>query len=446
MPSPARSPFPLTALDAYLLAQDASVPMNNHFVVDLAVPVSKDRLLETLRTLYRQIPILRSFLVDARTSPRRYVADAPWFDVEEHVRFRDTWDDVAFEEFLAGRFDLESAPPLRVLAIARPRAGQRLVFSVHHSAFDGVAQARLLDLFFTAHAKAPLPGWATSADAVTFRPVLRALGYATTARESVRALDAAFVKPWPRAASIVDHADHPSRQVRADVLCLAPDDHRRLVIRAKALGLSSPTRLLLYAIAKTLDRMARERGQLEEPVVFALASSLRFALRTAKLNRSFQNLVGLVTIRCPRAEIASDAFARTLSADVEATTTTECTARTLLLASVVTRLVPFSRLSAMAAKNDADPTKIRSSALVSGGLIPRAAAVHGLSIEKVFVRSALSKSPGVSFLLAGTRDAPTITMQVLSELVPRDAAASLLAGVVEEMTLDLDVLRARGQA
>src|SRR5262249_40430409 len=156
-----------------------------------------------------------------------------------------------------------------------------------------------------------------------------------------------------RPATLVTDPFVSRRRVIADVVDIDEHDAARMKAKIAERRLSGPMPLVMHAAATTLDRIARNSGDGERPITFAVPASLRPG-SGENGTKFFQTIACVARLALARREIGGPDFASRLHARIEAACSLEASAGRVFLAEAAAKALPFVALRRLLQRNETD--------------------------------------------------------------------------------------------
>lgn len=421
-------PYPLNSIEKNMLAWDREgLAFNSNLVADFDHPLDENLLRQASITIFEQIPLLQTIIYNNQ----RYVQDKVTFpEGQIEIQFITK---AAEEEFINRHFDLSKDPPLRILygKLAKEKDTWRLLMTVHHTSFDGVAQTYLFREFLLAYQGLPLTKWATEIMPFCFRDLFKKK-FSFSKRWS---LYFQFLKSLgtkkPQSATLISSPEHTSRVVKHEYFDLGPQGHDIINALSKKYKLSFYETVFM-AVLKTLDKNITTNDG--KPLVLAIPINFRTFL---KVDHFFQNVVGLLMIRFTRDEVKRENLATILKERIKEGSVPELTLKPSFLAAVSSQLLGINTLRKVMLKNDLNPEAIYSSALISALRFSSSVMImpEHLTPKRIFGHGSLFKSPGLGVIVTGTKDNQVIVIEYLENLFSPDVITEFKKGLLTELGL-----------
>ena len=129
----------MNCVDKCLLALDrANEPMIGHIILHLVGKVDPDRLNQAIQSAQEAYPVMRTFLRNGFLRPFREIQDDFKGGILTVRQSADTDYERLLFQWINAPMDIRKGFPLRVLLLKKNEAECLLVFTLHHSATDGL--------------------------------------------------------------------------------------------------------------------------------------------------------------------------------------------------------------------------------------------------------------------------------------------------------------------
>lgn len=421
--------YPLNSIEKNMLAWDREdLAFNSHLVADFDHPLDAEAFTKANERLFKEIPLLRTIIVNNE----RYVQDKTSSE-RPLIEFQEITEDVE-TEFLNRPFNLAKDPPYRALygKLKKEENTWRLIMTVHHTSFDGIAQTYLFRELMLAYQGLPLTPWTTEIMPFRFSDLFRKK-FSFSKRYS---LYLKFIKSLnykkPQAATLITHPERTSRKVKHEYFDLGNRGTDILNAKARELKLSF-YEVIFLAILKTLDKTIALKD--EKPIVLAVPMNFRTFL---KVDHFFQNVVGLITLRFTRDEIKEKNLASILKEKIKTSSDPQLTLKPAFLAAVTSKIFGINTLRKIMLKNDLNPNGIYSSVLISALRFSSSVMVMppDLTPKRLLGHGSLFKSPGLGVIITGTKENQVVVIEYLEDLFSPEIMLEFKKTLITELGLD----------
>lgn len=421
--------YPLNSIEKNMLAWDREdLAFNSHLVADFDHPLDVDAFSKAHERLFKEIPLLRTIIVNNE----RYVQDQGAHTIAP-MEFKEITEEVE-NEFLNRPFNLAKESPYRALfgKLKKEENTWRLIMTVHHTSFDGIAQTYLFRELMLAYQGLPLTPWTTQIMPFRFRDLFKKK-FSFSRRTSLyfnffRSLN--YKKPI--AATLMTHPERTSRKVKHEYFDLGARGTDILNAQARTLKLSF-YEVIFLAILKTLDKTIALKD--DKPIVMAVPMNFRTFL---KVDHFFQNVVGLITLRFTRDEIKELTIAHILKEKIKGSSAHELTLRPAFLAAITSKIFGINTLRKIMLKNDLNPNGIYSSVLISALRFSSSVMVMPpeLTPKRLLGHGSLFKSPGLGVIITGTKENQVVVIEYLEDLFSPEIIMEFKKTLITELGLD----------
>lgn len=306
------------------------------------------------------------------------------------------------EKFLESHFKYLVDPPVK-LALYQ----NTLIFSFHHPFFDGYAQMVFLKDFFDLYHQRPYEPRQLSM-IIKFRKYfnnvspLWYLKYALSilfqfkkSRDSHTKISRLFdQEPISRKMSYV----------------LLEYDKKKIDLALRKLKYSS-TVFYSFCAVKAFDKIQRERGDIDNPIVVYIPKILRSEL---KAQNAFQNLIGFIWMKISRHKISAPDFNTYFRDFYKFRSSPNEVRKVLFWAGILTKLSSYQKLRRILEKKE---RKLHdSSLLISSGRTPQDIQLPDELINaKFYGRGVMHRSPGIGLLITGNSGHDYLCIEYLKE-------------------------------
>lgn len=421
--------YPLNSIEKNMLAWDREdLAFNSHLVADFDHPLEADNFLKAHERLFKEIPLLRTII----QNNERYVQDKMTSD-KPLIEFQEISEDVE-TEFLNRPFNLASDSPYRALygKLTKEESTWRLIMTVHHTSFDGIAQTYLFREIMLAYQGLPLTPWTTTILPFRFRDLFKKK-FSFSKRYSLyfNLLKSLNYKK-PQAATLITHPERASRKVRHEYFDLGARGTDILNAKGRELKLSF-YEVIFLAILKTLDKTVTKKD--DKPIVLAIPMNFRTFL---KVDHFFQNVVGLMTLRFTRNEVQEKNIAGILKEKIKESSAHQLTLRPAFLAAITSKIFGINTLRKIMLKNDLNPNAIYSSILISALRFSSSVMVMPpeLTPKRLLGHGSLFKSPGLGVIVTGTKENQVVVIEYLEDLFSPETIVEFKKTLITELGLD----------
>lgn len=424
--APEHKALPLSGLDRLFIASDYAGLMDYHLWFETAEPVDVAAARSAVAELLREIPLARSFVRTSVWGAERFAATMDGFDAGDVLRDWARPLDLTAAQLFNARWDLANTPPFRIDLFTEVDGGSKVMFSFHHSFVDGTGAMYMMDLFAERY---DLARGIAPAGALPLPPPVRRLRdlFADRSRqwkrEVVRRSLGNRMARGTRFAALHDRGG--SELGRAKVISTQVDElaYARYQRRARQLGCSTNTLIVGCALAAAAEWRAH-RELSDAPMRALVATDIREQLG---MGRSLQNWVSQIAVVVPEAHTEVTEMIDVLNDGLARARAGEALEQALRLA-VNAAVYPTALARRLFARREADPA---THTLTLGATTLRwndtgPLATSSLGVEALELLGPVSRVPGVSLFIAGTRERLRINLGYRDGVLSDDGAAELL--------------------
>lgn len=406
----------LNCMDRYFLANEGpEMRFNHQLVFDFEGTLDLERLRTALRSLMAFEPMARSYVVNRAFGLQRRAAPLNYFGVDQIL---DVLDDEPFDfesEQNDRPFSLERQPPVRLLVSRQSGVvGWKIISTVHHSAFDGVAHVAFLGRLFSLYNGLDVRKLPGNTPPFRYRSLIWKRGPLWFLRRLQEHTLLLFRKrPDNPLGTLMAHPERHNRKMSVVTLDFQGESFARVKGRAAAQGLTL-LQFVVASAAKVYDQMLQARGDAQSSLLFLVPANQRPLLGVRSGN---QNVVGLACLPLQREEIRCSDFSAKLDAQFKRESTLEKTVRSAFIPGLLATLGRPASVRRRFAQLDRDPRLVLSSLVVTGGKLPADFPTpQGTQLKRVSARVALLKSPGIGLVLSDYRVGASLACEYISDL------------------------------
>jgi hypothetical protein len=413
------SSYPLNGIERFMLQHESeAINYSSHLVFEFNGRADRHKLLRTTQAWIECIPHVRSRIHVGLWRSQRYVHADPWFSASDIFEFGDRICGDKIDRFCQRGFDLLRQPAVRFLHLGH---GDRsvLVFSCHHSLFDGWGQAYAFEEWSriyngdsgdNGHNRSPHTPRYSSAEGFRFREIIGRLGVITSISLLLQNLSLRPPRASVQIASLGDSSSlHRARHVKAVSFRVPPDSELRQRFYERSLSV--------------LDRALTTLGDPDRPVVAYCPVGLRVPLR---IRRTLQNAVVSHVLFVKRASFRDGSLARRITDRLRADPV--IANKKFLFGTLPLCAFGVERvLRRQFARMDENSRPATSTALLVHAPIPkRMVTPQGWEDLYISGRGALLRSPAVGLVFSGKAGRETMTLEYVEGLVNPGTVAVLL--------------------
>ncbi|QDK42592.1 hypothetical protein DOM21_14255 [Bacteriovorax stolpii] len=304
------------------------------------------------------------------------------------------------ETFLASHFD-ETSPPVK-LGLMNKNGKHLLIFSFHHPLFDGHAQMNYLQDFFTIYRGEDYTPRSLS-DVVHFRSYF----LKTSPLWYLKQLFGLFKREKKEPILISRFFDHETTS-RVMSYSLLEYDKKSIDQSVRKTKLS-PTTFFSFCALRAFDRIQKERGDNQNPVVIYIPKSMRFEM---KKMRAFQNLVGFIWMKFKREKITNEQALEHFRDFYKYRSGGDEIRKVLFFAGLITKFTSYQKLRFLLEKKE---KKVHDcSILISSGRTPKEVVFPDeFKNAKFYARGTMYRSPGIGILVTSNENRDFVCVEYL---------------------------------
>ncbi len=407
------APFNLSFQDKYILAfEREDLPFNSHLVLDCEGEVDVQKVKNAFKKLIELEPFAR-IIPDLETGRFRLVegddGESQFFTLKEN-ELEDFWE----KKFL---FPDE-------LAVRMGICEKKIIFSFHHAIYDGHAQFNFLQDFLTVYLGKSYQSRTLEKDVYKFRKYFLETKPSWYFRNLLPLFKVQKKKGKTRIARLYD-SEPASRKVDMELIEL---DRKVMDQAARKKALSSSAFISLVG-AKAMDKLLRERGDEENPIVLYITKSMRFEF---KVMRAYQNLLGFIWMKIERSEIGKSDFGVKFRDTYKFRSGEDEVRKTLLLGALLVKLKLFAELKKILRKKE---ERVHDcTLLVSSGRTPAEIVFpEEWKINRLYAKGSMHRSPGIGLLVTSFKQKDFICIEYLRDSFKKETIARFKELVLQEL-------------
>ncbi len=412
-----RKKYALNAIERFMLYHESeNLSYNSQLVFEFESKLEREKMLATTNEWIESLPQVRSTIEDSPFWPQRYSYKKAWFQASDIFSFSEGIQDKQMDQFCCQKFHLGFEPAVRFLLQSEGER-HRLIFSCHHSLFDGAAQIFSFEAWAQIYNGHPCPKALTELRTFRYRDVVKKVGIKTFLSLLWKNRQVKAPRDLSGVASLNTKEDNGQRFVTSRTLKLPQSLNLRL----------SPATAVLRAFDQTLQSI----GDLKKPIVALVPQGLRFHL---KVNDSLQNILTSQVVFSKRQKIQEPDFHLYVQSRISANPL--LTSQKFIFGTLpVCSLFPACSLRSTFRRFDASNSQSVSLLLVHAPVpktLPLPSAWNNILIS---ARGTLLKSPSVGIVLTGPRNRMTLTVEYVSGLVEDSTIEILLQHLKAEFEI-----------
>ncbi|MFA6236976.1 MAG: hypothetical protein WC635_06575 [Bacteriovorax sp.] len=399
--------FDLSFQDKYILAfESEKMHFNSSLVLDVEGAIDESKIIAAFKRLIKEEPLTR--IIPNVQTGRFHEKSFESINLDNQINRLSEAD---LENYWDKKFDFPNEIAVRLAFVKSQDSNQtqnkitKIIIVFHHSIYDGHAQFNFLkDLLDIYNGESYQPR--TLDDVYKFRKY-----FAKTSLIWLAQLIYSFFKIKKKKNKVkiarLNDAEPASRKVDMKLIEL---DRKIMDAAARKLALSSSAYISLIG-ARAMDKLLRERGEHERPIVLYITKSMRFEL---KIMRAYQNLLGFIWMKIDREDIKKPDFAKKFRDTYKFRSGEDEVKKTLLLAGIIVKLKTFASLQKMLKFKE---EKIHDcTLLVSSGRTPTEMQFpEEWQITRLYAKGSMHRSPGIGLLVTSFKQKDFICIEYLRD-------------------------------
>lgn len=424
-PQGKRVKYPLNGLERFMFLHESEhVRYNSHFVFEFGGTLDKQKILETTNKWTKALPQLRSVIQKGFWQSERYAYSESWFSAKDLVSFEEGISQNRVDEFCNKPFSLHDAAAVRFLVLSQGTS-HLVIFSCHHSLFDGAAQAYAFEEWSRLYnGEEVLPKW-TKMETFRYRSLRKHMGLWNSTKLLLKNLSMKPPRMQMSVASLATTSELKHRGVCSLTIKLPKHVSLREDFYEKALI--------------SLDEALKKSGDKTNPIIAYMPTGLRWTL---KVKASLQNILVSHTLFLNRKYFSDGSLKERI---IKKLKSDPLIANTKFLFGVLP-LCSFGQekgLKKQFALLDRNDKPTTSTALLVSAPIPKGYVTprdwKGLYIS---ARGTLLRSPSVGLIFTGKLGFETLTIEYIPGLVTQRSLENLVTalkaqvGNIEESALE----------
>jgi hypothetical protein len=392
----------LSFQDRYILAFESElINFNSHLVLEIEGDIDHAKIISTFKKLVSFEPL--TWIIPNTSNGRFFQKSYESILIENQISIL---NETELENFWDKKFKFPEEIAIRLALVKEENKKiSKIIFSFHHSIYDGHAQFNFLkDYLDIYNGKNYQPR--TLSDVYKFRKYF----FKTSPIWLVKMVRDFFKinkkKNKIKIARLYDQ-EPVSRKVDMELIEL---DRKIMDSKARKLALSSSAFISLIG-ARAMHKILLERGESEKPIVLYITKSMRFEL---KIMRAYQNLLGFIWMKINREDISRDDFALKFRDTYKFRSGEDEVKKTLLLAGIYVKLKTFSGLKKILKFKE---EKIHDCTLLvsSGRTPPEIQFPEEWKISKLYAKGSMHRSPGIGLLVTSFKQKDFICIEYLRD-------------------------------
>lgn len=392
--------FNLSFQDRYILAfEREDLPFNSHLVLDIEGELDFEKLKAAFKKLIELEPFTR--IIPDSASGRFVLIEKA--DVDKQIYI---FNEDELENYWEKKFVFPDELAIR-LAVVR---NKKIIFSFHHALYDGHAQFNFLKDFLDIYQGNTYQPREMK-DVYKFRKYFLKTSPLWYLKNILPFFKIKKKKGKVKIARLNDF-EPKTRKVDMELIEL---DRKIMDGAARKLALSSTAYISLVG-AKAMDKLLRERGENERPIVLYITKSMRFEF---KVMRAYQNLLGFIWMKVDREELNKSNFNLKFRDTYKFRSGEDEVKKTLLLGALLVKLKSFAALKKILKFKE---EKIHDcTLLISSGRTPSEMQFpEEWKISRLYAKGSMHRSPGIGLLVTSFKQKDFICIEYLRESLKKE--------------------------
>lgn len=414
------NPLQLSFQDRYILAFESDlINFNSHLFLEIEGEVSELEMQSAFVKLLSLEPQAR--LIPDFSSGDFYLKEIEKNQIEKQVSVIDV---NAVDDYLDKKFNFPSEYAVRLALVKKDNQFHKVLFSFHHSIYDGHAQFNFLKDFLDIYeGREYLPR--TLGDVYKFRKYFLKTSPLWLLKSIFDFFKIAKKKNKVKIARLSDQ-EPITRKVDIELIEL---ERKVMDGKARKLAMSSSAYISLIG-ARAMNKLLCERGETDKPIVLYITKSMRFEL---KIMRAYQNLLGFIWMKINREDILKDDFAMKFRDTYKYRSGEGEVKKTLLIAGIIVKLKSFSGLKKVLKFKE---SKIHDCTLLisSGRTPPEIQFPESWKIKKLYAVGSMHRSPGIGLLVTSFKQTDFICIEYLRDSINVDTIKRFKELLINELS------------
>lgn len=231
--------YALNGIEKFIYAHESNnIHYNSQLIFNFSGELDKNYLLKVTEDWIREVPYVRSFVDDSLLFPVRKISEHAWFRAEDIFLFSDEFSLDEVDNFCHRPFALAFEPAVRFLlqsTVKNSIKQHRLIFSCHHSLFDGAGQAYAFECWARLFNQQSVPEEFKHTKGFRYRSIAKHLGYLSSLKLLWKHIGLKPPRALKNIATLADLPENESRFVTAKTISLnnysanLPEDLNRTI-------------------------------------------------------------------------------------------------------------------------------------------------------------------------------------------------------------------------
>lgn len=408
LPNGKRQKYALNGVERFMLAHESrELHYNSQFVFEFDGMPLTEKILETTEKWIELLPHSRSVVDTGFYQSQRYVYSTAWFTARDLFQFAGSMKTSIMDDFCYRSFSLSTEAPVRFL-LQTDGQKSRMVFSAHHTLFDGAGHAFAFELWariYKGQEQKPeelLP--------FRYRSVTKKLGW----KKSLELFWENFQIRPPRNKAIVldsfiEKADTGDRKVTSKTFHL---DSSHATLKENFVPL----------VAQAMDQTLSAIGRGQNPMLLYAPAGLRWVM---KAHSTFQNAVVSQILFLKRNMPLQDLtkkITEKMKADI-----IMANAKFIFGTLPVGQMVSSRKLEEQCLRFQYPEAPVSCTALVVSAVFPKSFPVPpDWTNLRIAGRGTMLRSPALGVIMTGIRGKETVTIEYIPSLI-NESTIDLLA-------------------
>ncbi|MGZ3809786.1 MAG: hypothetical protein ACXVCE_17010, partial [Bacteriovorax sp.] len=299
----------------------------------------------------------------------------------------------------------------------------KIIFSFHHALYDGHAQFNFLKDFLDIYNGGPYQP-RTLDDVYKYRKYFLKTTPLWYFKNVIGFIRRKKKKGKTKIARLHD-LEPSSRKVDMELIEL---DRKVMDANARKYALSTGAFISLVG-ARAMDKILRERGDEQRPIVLYITKSMRSEFKEA---RAYQNLLGYIWMKIERDEIGKVDFKTKFRDTYKFRSGEEEVKKTLLLGAILVKLKSFSALKKILKFKE---EKVHDCTLLvsSGRALADLKIPEEWKVARLYGKGSMHRSPGIGLLVTNYKQKDFICIEYLREAFKKETIARFKELLLEEL-------------
>lgn len=389
------APFNLSFQDKYILAfEREDLPFNSHLVLECEGEIDVQKIKNAFKKLIELEPFTR--IIPDESSGQFCLVENDDGETQFFTLSVDELDTFWEKKFI---FPEE-------LAVRMGVCEKKIIFSFHHAVYDGHAQFNFLQDFLTVYLGKSYQSRSLERDVYKFRKYFRETPLSWYFTNILPLFKVQKKKGKTKIARLYD-GEPITRKV--DMVLVELD--RKIVDQAARKNALSSSAFISLVGARAMDKILRERGDSENPIVLYITKSMRFEF---KIMRAYQNLLGFIWMKIDRTDIQNSDFGVKFRDTYKFRSGEDEVKKTLFLGAMLVKLKSFAELKKILRKKE---ERVHDcTLLISSGRTPAEIVFPDeWKITRLYAKGSMHRSPGIGLLVTSFKQKDFVCIEYLRD-------------------------------